>query len=353
MEKVTFFRRQDELRRLTTVLLFLTVLGSAGIACLGGAATGLAHYQLLMEAGDPVDWVTLQPTVVLGAATTFGLTLLAVLARFVLLLVSRGSSKRFFHARDLVDEAEEGELSAADGRLLNVVDEMAIAAAIPRPHVFVLDDDPSINSFALARGSHSSIVGVTAGARDELSRDELQAMIAHEIAHLTNGDAAINLRLFALIYGFRWLYDFSVAVIGYPLRKIELPGGLVFAVWLTFVFGVFFVLGLFGVGIARVMQAAIARQREYLADASAVQFTRATKGLLGALRKADAFRQPKGRRPTHTTAFMMFVSPYRARSWLLRTHPKVEQRIDAAVAMTPGAYAAEAARRSPLAKESG
>lgn len=343
MENVYFFRRQDELRRLTTVLLSLTVLGSVGVACLGGVATGLAHFQLATTSGGTFDWVAAQPIVALGAATTLGLTLLAVLVRFVMLLVSRGSSRRFFHARDIVDEAEVGELAPADARLLNIVDEAAIAATIPRPHIFVLDDDASINSFALARGSRSAIVGVTAGARDGLSRDELQAMIAHEIAHLANGDAAINLRLFALIYGFRWLYDASVAVIGYPMRKIEWPAGFVVGAWLTFVFGVFFVLGLFGIGVARVMQAAIARQREYLADASAVQFTRSTEGLLGALRKADAYRQQKGRRPTHTAAFMMFVSPYRARSWLLRTHPKIEQRIEAAVAMTPGNYAPQPA----------
>ncbi len=338
MEKVYFFRRQEELRRFTVVLLFLTVLGSAGVACLGGAATGLAHYQIASESGLPIDMATLRPTILLGAAASFGITLLAVFVRLVLLQFSRSSSRRFFHARDLGEEMRNGTLDTADRRLLNVIEEMALAAATPRPCVFVLDEDSSINSFALARGSRSAIIGVTAGARDRLARDELQAMIAHEIAHITNGDAAINVRLFALIYGFRWIYDFSVAVIGTPMRKIEWPGGFVIGVWLTLVFGVFFVLGLFGVGVARIMQAAIARQREYLADASAVQFTRATDGLLGALREADAFRQPKGRRPTHTAAFMMFVSPYRARSWLLRTHPKIEQRIDAAVAMTPGVY---------------
>jgi Zn-dependent protease with chaperone function len=84
------------------------------------------------------------------------------------------------------------------------------------------------------------------------------------------------------------------------------------------------------------MQAAISRQREYLADASAIQFTRSTDGLLGALRKAGRIPQSKKHRPTHTAAFMMFVSPYRARSFLFRTHPKIEQRIEATGAMTPG-----------------
>jgi Zn-dependent protease with chaperone function len=336
MDKVYFFARQHDLRRLTVWLLILTVIGSAGVACLGGATTGLAHFQLVTESGGTVDWPTLQPTVLLGAAFTFGLTLLVVFVRLVLLHFSRNSSRRFFHARDLNDEAKRVTLEPADQQLMNVVDEMALAANTPRPHVFLLEEDHSINSFALARGTRNSIIGVTAGSRDRLSRDELQAMIAHEVAHLTNGDAAINVRLLALIYGFRWFYDLSVRVIGYPMRKVEWPLGFVLGVWLTFIFGVFFVIGLFGVGVARIMQAAIARQREYLADASAIQFTRATKGLLGALQKAGQFPQSKKHGPTHTAAFMMFVSPYRARSWFFRTHPRIEQRVEAAVAMTPG-----------------
>jgi len=337
MDKVYFFERQDELRSLTVTLLVLTVIGSTGVACMGGVATGLWHYQLVTTSGGTVEMATLGPLVLMGASASLALTVFVVFVRLVLLHFSRNSTRRFFNARDIVDEAERSTLDAGDQRLLNIVEEMALAAALPRPHIFVIDDDSTINSFALARGSRNSIIGVTAGARDNLSRDELQAMIAHELAHLGNGDAAINIRLFALIYGFRWLYDFSVAVIGYPMRKVEWPAGFVIGAWLTFVFGVFFVLGLLGVAVARIMQAAIARQREYLADASAVQFTRATQGLLGALRKAGQCEQSRKHRPTHTTAFMMFVSPYRARSWFFRTHPTIDQRIEAAVAMTPGA----------------
>jgi Zn-dependent protease with chaperone function len=219
---------------------------------------------------------------------------------------------------------------------------MAIAAASPRPRIFILDDDTTINSFALAPGRGPGIIGVTAGARSRLSRDELQALISHELAHLVNGDAAINIRLLALIQGFRWLYDASVTLIGWPLRTFRSAKPALFLTfYLTCVFGVFFVLGLFGAGISRIMQAAVARNREFLADASAVQYTRNTRGLLGALRKAGACRQSRRPQPTHKAAFMMFVSPYRARSWLLRTHPKIEHRIEAAEAMTPGQYRAD------------
>jgi Zn-dependent protease with chaperone function len=336
-DKINFFQRQDELRRMTVMLLMLTAIGSAGIGCMGGLATGLLEYQLLTRTGAFDNPADLLPAVILGATLTLGITLLVIFVRLLMLHFSRRSSRRFFQARDLNDEAKEVALGQADRRLMNVVEEMAIAASVSMPHVFVMEEDWTINSFAMTRGSRSSIIGVTAGARNELTRDELQSVIAHEIAHISNGDAAINIRLLALIQGFRWFYDTSVLFIGAPFRTFEsFKLAFFLAFYLTMLFGVFFVMGAFGVGIARLMQAAIARQREYLADASAVQFTRSTRGLLDALRRAGRAQQSRKHRPTHTAAFMMFVSPYRAQSWLLRTHPKIEQRIEATHAMTPG-----------------
>ena len=101
-------------------------------------------------------------------------------------------------------------------------------------------------------------------------------------------------------------------------------------------FGAFFIIGMFGTGVARIMQAAIARRREYLADASSVQYTRYPASLAAALVKADKFRQSRKHQPTKVAAFMMFVSPYRARSWLFRTHPTIEDRLEAVEKMTPG-----------------
>ena len=337
MDKVTFFDRQDNLRRVTRRLLALTIIGSLGVGSLGGLSAALAHYKLAYESGTEITLTEILPAILLGGATTLALSILVVFYRLLVLHHSRAVVRRFFHARDLVDEAGEGKLDPADRQLLNVVEEMAIASAIPMPHVFLLDEDESINSFAMVQQSGKGIVGVTAGARDNLDRNELQALIAHELGHIGNGDAAINIRLLALIQGFRWIYDSSVAVIGAPYKIFD---SFKFAFFCSFdlamIFGAFFVLGLFGVGIARLMQAAIAHTREYLADASAVQFTRHTFGLLGALEKADRCRQSRKRRPTQVAAFMMFVSPYRARSWLLRTHPSIEDRIEAAKAMTPG-----------------
>ena len=335
MDKVSFFSRQERLRRITRRLLFLTAIGSIGVGTLGGVATALADFHLSYEQGLELTPLQLLPAFTIGAAISLGLSILVVFFRLVRLSYSRTAVRRFFQARDLGETDRE---SPQDEALLNVVEEMSIASTTPMPRVFVLENDASINSFALVQNDERSIIGVTTGARDKLSRDELQALIAHEMAHIANGDAAINVRLLALIQGFRWIYDSSVAVIGWPYKTFEsFKFAFFLSFYLTMVFGIFYVLGLFGVGIARLMQAAIARQREYLADASSVQYTRLTTGLVGALNKADAVRQRRGRRPTKVAAFMMFVSPYRARSWLFRTHPRIEKRIDAAHAMTPGA----------------
>ena len=298
MDKESFFSRQDRLRRITRRLLFLTAIGSLGVGALGGVATALAHYKISYDAGVDVTPADLMPAFSIGAAVSLTVSLLLVLFRLVRLHYSRTAVRKFFRAKDLTDQSNDAAPWPPDRELLNVVEEMTLSSMISPPRVFLLHEDNSINSFALVQRGERGIIGVTAGARDKLTRDELQALIAHEVAHIANGDAAINIRLLALIQGFRWIYDASVAIIGWPFRVFDSFKFAFFtAFYLTIVFGVFFVLGLFGVGIARLMQAAIARQREYLADASAVQFTRYTAGLIGALAKADAERQ----RPAETT----------------------------------------------------
>ena len=352
MQQEHFFSRQDRLRRITRRLIALTIAGSVGVGCIGGLATALVHYKVNYDAGASVTMAELTPTILLGAAITLTLSVLVVFVRLAVLHFSRTSVRRFFRARDLTQEAKASALAPGHQRLVNVVEEMAIASSLPVPHVFLLEDDQSINAFALVQRGERATVGVTAGARELLDRDELQALVAHELGHIANGDAAINIRLLALIQGFRWIYDTSVAIIGAPFRKLEsFKLAFFFTFYLTMVFGAFYLLGLFGVGIARLMQAAIARNREYLADASAVQFTRYTMGLVGALEKADLFRQSRKRQATKVAAFMMFVSPYRARSWLSRTHPTVAERIEAAEAMTPGGL--PAGRAGPKAPAPG
>jgi Zn-dependent protease with chaperone function len=205
-------------------------------------------------------------------------------------------------------------------RLLNVVEEMAIASGVPMPEVYVLEQEPGINAFAAGHTPANAAVTVTQGALDRLSRDELQGVIGHEFSHVLNGDMRLNVQLMGWLFGL-----FVVAVIGRTLvnwspRNRRNSGGLV-ALGLAVV-----VLGYVGLLAGRILQAAVSRQRERLADASGVQFTRNPQGLKGALVKIAAL--PEGSQlvaaDAEQAAHMFFAEGL---SRVFATHPPLLERI--------------------------
>ncbi len=167
-------------------------------------------------------------------------------------------------------------------RLLNVVEEMAIAAGMPVPRVYLLDD-LSINAFAAGRSPTDAIIGITSGSLDQLDREELQAVIAHEFSHILNGDMLLNLRLTCLVHGIVLL-----GISGFQMvhEENDQHGEKTGSRALTFLLGLFFIVaGYAGTVLGQRIKAAIGRQREYLADASAIQFTRNKDGIVRALKK--------------------------------------------------------------------
>ncbi|HEX5666348.1 MAG TPA: M48 family metalloprotease [Hyphomicrobium sp.] len=333
MAAESFFDRQQALRRLTRVLLLLTALGALGSAMVGGLLTLMVYAHA--ESSDPavVAWTNAHHAFLAGAVAMVGLIALVALVHWAIYRHRGRAMRGIFGARRI--DGAGSSLSLAERQLVNVVEEMALAASVPVPDVY-LTDDAAINSFALVTADDESAVGVSAGALEALSRAELQAMVAHEIAHIHNGDARINLALLSLSRGFSSIYDFGSAVIGYPLRRFGSNGFvLMLTYYLAMVFAIFFVVGAVGRLTSRLLQAAVARQREYLADAAALQFLRQAAPLVSALEKAGRCRVDKPNRPARQAAFMMFVSPHRDRFWLVRTHPKVERRIAAVHRMTP------------------
>ncbi len=168
-------------------------------------------------------------------------------------------------------------------RLRNVVEEIAIASGVPVPAIFVLEDESAINAFAAGYTPSDAAVAVTRGCLDKLTRDELQGVIAHEFSHVLNGDMRLNIRLMGVAFGI-----LAIAIIGRKIAHVSShsrsrdSGGVV-------MFGVaLIVIGSVGVFFARLIKASVSRQREFLADASAVQFTRQTDGIAGALKKIGA-----------------------------------------------------------------
>ncbi len=165
-------------------------------------------------------------------------------------------------------------------KLLNVVEEMSIASSVPMPQVYVLDNEQGINAFAAGHSTSDAVVAVTHGCVKLLSRDELQGVIGHEFSHILNGDMRLNFRLIGILFGILCLATIGRILMRVRGRNAAAP---------VFVGLLLLCIGSIGVFFGRLIQAAVSRQREFLADASSVQFTRNPLGLSGALQKIGGY----------------------------------------------------------------
>lgn len=169
-------------------------------------------------------------------------------------------------------------------RYVNIVEEMSLASGVPVPRTYVLADEPGINAFAAGYTMNDAAIAVTQGALEHFTRDELQAVVAHEYSHILNGDMRLNIRLIGVIHGILLMYLFGRILLRSMGRsRNSRGGGPILIAGLALV-----VFGYGGVICGRLIKAAVSRQREYLADAAAVQFTRNPNGLVGALKKIGA-----------------------------------------------------------------
>ncbi len=220
-----------------------------------------------------------------------------------------------------------GSQDPAERRLVNVVEEMAIAAGLPVPRLYVLQGEGGINAFAAGFTPGHGVVAVTRGALDKLGRDELQGVVAHEISHLLNADTRIDLRLMAAVGGLTILSLIGRFVLDNTSWSRSRDGGRARGAFLLVGLALL-VAGAFGALCGKLVRYAVARQREWLADAAAVQFTRNPDGLAGALRKiqeeGSAIHSPHAPEAAH----LFFASSSAGfLADLLSTHPPLEERI--------------------------
>ncbi|MDA7887834.1 M48 family metallopeptidase [Akkermansiaceae bacterium] len=227
-----------------------------------------------------------------------------------------------------------GSADFQEKRLLNIVEEMAIASGMPVPQVYLMDDEESINAFAAGTEPSNAVIGVTRGCVQRLTREELEGVIAHEFSHILNGDMRLNMRLIGIVFGL-----LVISIIGRGMvemlryqslgrRRSKEGGGALLAL---FVIGVgLLAIGSLGVFFGRLIQAGISRQREFLADASAVQFTRNPGGISGALKKIGGLAgMSKMQSSKASEASHMFFSSGGMFSFGLATHPPLDVRIKA------------------------
>ncbi len=327
-----FFERQAQAHRHTKWLVAYFVVGVALLIVAVYAATLLVstsvllgsvrHTRLFLD-NDPLAlW---RPNQFIGAA--MGTVLVVGLGSlFKISELSRGGSvvASMLGGR-LVNPASTDPL---ERKLLNVVEEMAIASGVPVPQVYVLPNEQGINAFAAGHSTSDAVVAVTAGALKLLTRDELQGVIAHEFSHILNGDMRLNLRLMGTIFGI-----LCIATIGRVLLQTQgrsrngrdRAGAAMLGL-------AFLAIGWIGVFFGRMIQAAVSREREFLADASAVQFTRNPLGLSSALKKIGCYGfgsrllSPQAEQASHLF-FSNGMEPPLMR--VMATHPPIAERIRA------------------------
>ncbi|MEM8955020.1 MAG: M48 family metallopeptidase [Verrucomicrobiota bacterium] len=323
-----FFEQQDVARRKSGVLVVYFVLALIGIVAsiyavvvVGTGMMGV--YSSPGDVGEPgglVRWW--QPELLAG--TAFGTLLVVFLGSgFKTMQLSAGGK---VVATDLGGRRVDANTTDVyERRLINIVEEMAIASGLPTPDVYVMEEEESINAFAAGRTPSDAVVGVTRGCMKLLSRDELQGVVAHEFSHILNGDMRLNLRLLGLLHGI-----LIVSIIG----RIVLRGGAHSrekgAAPILLMGLAIFLIGLAGVFFGKLIKAAVSRQREYLADASAVQFTRNPDGIGGALQKIGGLsygshiENPRAEEASH----MFFANGMRAGlASAFATHPPLMDRI--------------------------
>jgi Zn-dependent protease with chaperone function len=314
-----FFKQQDIARTKTTRLIGLFILAVVAIAlAVYVVALAVVYFHQARQPGfNPYSFEMIQPEL---GFWVLSVTLLVIFIGSItkIIQLAKGGSA--------VAENQGGRLinaSATDAlerRLINVIEEMSIASGVPVPQIYILEDEKAINAFAAGYSPNDAAVAVTRGCLTELSRDELQGVIAHEFSHILNGDMRLNIRLIGFLSGIMVL-----AQIGYLILRSRSSSRKSGAQIVLVGIGLL-AIGFMGQLFGRMIQAAVSRQREYFSDASAVQFTRNPGGIAGALIKIGTILEGSRIQSPHAgeICHMFFGSAIRS---AFATHPPLRERI--------------------------
>lgn len=348
-----FFSHQDQARKRTghlvilfglaviTLIVLLNLMLAAALWYSDGPAGGIESLPDILYYMQPEQWLMVSGgvLVVVGGAS------------LVKWLMLRGGGKT-------VAESLGGRLLNPDTnnfyekRLLNVVEEMSIASGMPVPPIYILDDD-SINAFAAGYQPSDAVLGVTKGTMEQLSRDQLQGVIAHEFSHIFNGDMRLNIRLMAILFGILFIGMIGRFILESAMHSRHRrssnnknnPAPLM-AIGLGLV-----VIGYGGVFFGNLIKAAVSRQREFLADASAVQFTRNPDSIGGALKVIGHGAGSEIHSPERDeTAHLFFGQAMPFKFGWFKTHPPLEERIQRVDKHWDGQYLAPQSRRDAEAE---
>ena len=326
-----FFEQQEQARRRSNRLIVLVGLAVAGVlVTLHGLIAGLALLASDPPPPDPAA-LLLNPSWMLATCAVGGAVILTGALLKLRSLAGGGAVVAQSMGGREVDPLTR---DAGERRLLNVVEEMALASGVRIPRTFILRDEQGLNAFAAGHDADDAAIAVTAGMLHTLNRAELQAVVGHEFSHILNGDMRLNIRLIGVLGGLM-----GIAVTGQAVMRLALHllragtrrsrrknDGAGIAIGLAAVGAAIWVIGSIGVFFGRLLQCAVSRQREHLADASATQFTRDPLALASALKIIGAWPQGARLAASHTSevAHMLFAG---GRARLFATHPPLLTRI--------------------------
>lgn len=320
---MNFFDAQDQARRATRWLVVVYIISTALIVTGVTLIVGVALFSMGTD-GRPIDYSAL--------------AFIAIAATLFILGSSLYKTSRLSAGGGRVAQDMGGTLIPPDvqdplrRQLRNIVEEMSIASGVPVPEIYVLEEESGINAFAAGYTPGDAAVAVTRGTLELLDRDELQGVIAHEFSHILNGDMKLNIRMMGVLFGIMVLGligrmilrgSYHTSLIS-SRRNRNAPAIMVLGLGLT-------ILGWIGVFFARIVKAAVSRQREFLADASAVQFTRQADGIANALKKIGGYTRHsyiKSADPEEIS-HMLFAGGTAKLTSLLATHPPLTERIQA------------------------
>lgn len=326
MAAMDFFEHQAVAKRNTRLLVILFGLAVICLLTLTGLLVaafsgGLGQTQ---NGQQPAEFYMHWDIVLAVTGMVLSAISLAVLYKWVIL---KGGGK-------VVAESLGGRRLSPDStdpverKILNVVEEMAIAANMPVPPVYLLDSEEGINAFAAGYSPQDAVIGITRGSVVNLTRDQLQGVVAHEIAHILNGDMRLNIRIIAILNGILFISHAGYLLLRtgmYSRRNDKNPLPLL---------GIgLLIIGSIGVLFGNIIKAAVSRQREYLADASAVQFTRDPNGIGGALEQIGALSGSQGSgsqvssKNADEAAHLFFGQAISKAMSIFATHPPLQERI--------------------------
>ena len=370
-----FFQRQSNARRNTIWLVVMFLIAMLLIVAVIFVATVLItqfvsekNVAVLLQDGDPIRRGNARSLHYGSAAAGIGATIIILGTLYKVIVLRKGGGigvaenvggKRAFPNTD----------SRAERRLLNIVEEMSIASGTPVPPVFVLEET-GINAFAAGYSPDDAVIGVTRGAIEQLSREQLQGVIAHEFSHILNGDMRMNIRMIGILHGI-----LLIALTGRMILRARMSGGhrgsstsggrgggviVIVAIALLML-----TIGWIGSFIGGLIKAAVSRQREYLADSSAVQFTRNPNGIADALKRIGG-NHSRGLLKHHNASeasHMYFAQGvFEGFTGWMATHPPLKKRILAidpgwdgkfpGAASAPSATSAPSAASAPAAAKS-